>query len=70
MTISVFDLFSMGIGPSSSHPVGPMRVAAMFAKSLAGDGDRGRHEGQVQGDRPRRPRRQRHRVLIGGQWGS
>jgi L-serine dehydratase len=31
MTISVFDLFSIGIGPSSSHTVGPMRAAARFA---------------------------------------
>ncbi|HEY5853946.1 MAG TPA: L-serine ammonia-lyase [Aldersonia sp.] len=30
MTISVFDLFSVGIGPSSSHTVGPMRAAARF----------------------------------------
>ena len=30
MTISVFDLFKIGIGPSSSHTVGPMRAAAMF----------------------------------------
>ncbi|WP_344316469.1 L-serine ammonia-lyase, partial [Actinoplanes couchii] len=29
--ISVFDLFSIGIGPSSSHTVGPMRAARMFA---------------------------------------
>ena len=28
MTISVFDLFKIGIGPSSSHTVGPMRAAA------------------------------------------
>ena len=34
MTISVFDLFSVGIGPSSSHTVGPMRAAAMFVESL------------------------------------
>ncbi len=34
MTISVFDLFSVGIGPSSSHTVGPMRAAAMFVGSL------------------------------------
>lgn len=31
MAISVFDLFSIGIGPSSSHTVGPMRAARMFA---------------------------------------
>lgn len=31
MTISAVDLFSIGIGPSSSHTVGPMRAAARFA---------------------------------------
>lgn len=31
MTISVVDLFSIGIGPSSSHTVGPMRAAARYA---------------------------------------
>jgi L-serine dehydratase len=35
MTISVFDLFSVGIGPSSSHTVGPMRAAAAFTTDLA-----------------------------------
>jgi L-serine dehydratase len=34
MTVSVFDLFKIGIGPSSSHTVGPMRAAGMFARSL------------------------------------
>jgi L-serine dehydratase len=34
MTISVFDLFSVGIGPSSSHTVGPMRAAAMFVDEV------------------------------------
>ena len=34
MFISTFDLFSVGIGPSSSHTVGPMRAAAMFLASL------------------------------------
>ncbi len=38
MTVSVFDLFKIGIGPSSSHTVGPMRAAAMFAGSLERDG--------------------------------
>jgi L-serine dehydratase len=38
MTISVFDLFKIGIGPSSSHTVGPMRAAGLFARSLADDG--------------------------------
>ena len=31
MAISVFDLFKIGIGPSSSHTVGPMRAARLFA---------------------------------------
>ncbi|WP_017975427.1 L-serine ammonia-lyase [Actinopolyspora halophila] len=34
MTATVFDLFSIGIGPSSSHTVGPMRAAAMFTARL------------------------------------
>lgn len=34
MAISAFDLFKIGIGPSSSHTVGPMRAAAMFAGRL------------------------------------
>jgi L-serine dehydratase len=36
--ISVFDLFKIGIGPSSSHTVGPMRAARMFAAGLKADG--------------------------------
>ena len=38
MAISVFDLFSIGIGPSSSHTVGPMRAAQQFADSLQQEG--------------------------------
>ena len=34
MTISVFELFKVGIGPSSSHTVGPMRAAANFVGEL------------------------------------
>ena len=34
MTISIFDLFSIGIGPSSSHTVGPMLAAAEFVDSI------------------------------------
>ncbi len=37
MSISVFDLYSIGIGPSSSHTVGPMRAAYMFANQLETD---------------------------------
>ncbi|WP_328990507.1 L-serine ammonia-lyase [Kribbella sp. NBC_01245] len=38
MAISVFDLFSIGIGPSSSHTVGPMRAARTFVTGLTADG--------------------------------
>ena len=40
MAVSVFDLFKIGIGPSSSHTVGPMRAARLFALRL-------RHEGKL-----------------------
>jgi L-serine dehydratase len=40
MAVSVFDLFKIGIGPSSSHTVGPMRAARLFALRL-------RHEGAL-----------------------
>ena len=38
MALSALDLFSVGIGPSSSHTVGPMRAAKQFADGLKGDG--------------------------------
>ncbi|TDC96332.1 L-serine ammonia-lyase [Saccharopolyspora aridisoli] len=38
MAISVFDLFSVGIGPSSSHTVGPMRAAQRFTAKLRANG--------------------------------
>ncbi len=38
MAISVFDLFKIGIGPSSSHTVGPMRAARQFALRLRDEG--------------------------------
>jgi L-serine dehydratase len=38
MAISVFDLFKIGIGPSSSHTVGPMTAARRFVTGLAADG--------------------------------
>jgi len=41
VAISVFDLFKIGIGPSSSHTVGPMRAARLFALRL-------RHEGVLE----------------------
>ena len=34
MAVSVFDLFKIGIGPSSSHTVGPMRAARLFVLRL------------------------------------
>ncbi|MCC2615462.1 L-serine ammonia-lyase [Aestuariibacter halophilus] len=36
--ISVFDMFSVGIGPSSSHTVGPMRAAKAFCDHLNAEG--------------------------------
>ncbi|WP_211451106.1 L-serine ammonia-lyase [Collimonas antrihumi] len=38
MMLSAFDIFKIGIGPSSSHTVGPMRAALMFAQALERDG--------------------------------
>ena len=38
MSISVFDLLKIGIGPSSSHTVGPMRAALTFAQALNQNG--------------------------------
>ena len=38
MAVSVFDLFKIGIGPSSSHTVGPMRAARLFVQRLARGG--------------------------------
>ncbi|RZT93699.1 L-serine ammonia-lyase [Rivibacter subsaxonicus] len=37
MAVSVFDLFKVGIGPSSSHTVGPMRAARLFTSRLANE---------------------------------
>ena len=42
MAVSAFDLFKIGIGPSSSHTVGPMRAAARFAARLERKGVLGR----------------------------
>ncbi|MDQ0376364.1 L-serine dehydratase [Amycolatopsis thermophila] len=38
MALSAFDLYTVGIGPSSSHTVGPMRAAKRFADGLTGEG--------------------------------
>lgn len=38
MTVSVFDLFKIGIGPSSSHTVGPMKAALKFVEGLDASG--------------------------------
>src|SRR5687767_445536 len=38
MAISTFDLFKIGIGPSSSHTVGPMRAANLFVAALRESG--------------------------------
>jgi L-serine dehydratase len=37
MAVSAFDLFKIGIGPSSSHTVGPMRAAYLFVNALKSD---------------------------------
>ncbi len=37
MAVSAFDLFKIGIGPSSSHTVGPMRAARLFAERLSNE---------------------------------
>ena len=38
MTLSALDLFTIGVGPSSSHTVGPMRAACRFVRRLQADG--------------------------------
>ena len=38
MTLSVFDIFKIGVGPSSSHTMGPMRAAREFALDLKNEG--------------------------------
>ncbi len=38
MNISVFDLFKIGVGPSSSHTMGPMKAAGMFLSALVDSG--------------------------------
>ena len=45
MAVSVFDLFTIGIGPSSSHTVGPMRAARQFALALDASGGLARVRG-------------------------
>ena len=44
MKTSIFDLFKIGIGPSSSHTVGPMRAARRFVNGLGETGVLGRTE--------------------------
>jgi L-serine dehydratase len=39
---SIFEIFKVGIGPSSSHTMGPMRAAADFARGLETGGEIGR----------------------------
>lgn len=39
MPVSIFDLFSVGVGPSSSHTIGPMRAARSFALQLDASDD-------------------------------
>ncbi len=44
MTLSIFDMFTIGIGPSSSHTVGPMRAARRFVEALRSSGEYDRVE--------------------------
>jgi len=44
VAVSVFDLFTVGIGPSSSHTVGPMRAAKEFVERIARSSDTGSRE--------------------------
>jgi L-serine dehydratase len=48
MTLSVFDLYSIGIGPSSSHTVGPMRAANQFADDVVARHERSVHRVRVE----------------------
>src|SRR5699024_9578128 len=50
MSISLFDLFSSGTGPSSPHAVGPMRAAARFAREARTDPDIGPRIADVTAD--------------------
>ncbi len=47
MPVSTFDLYKIGIGPSSSHTVGPMRAAARFVSHWLG-GSTPEHHGNLQ----------------------
>lgn len=38
MFLSIFEIFKIGVGPSSSHTMGPMTAAGMFLKALEGSG--------------------------------
>src|SRR6476620_5522021 len=52
MKTSIFDIFKIGIGPSSSHTVGPMRAAGRFVRDLEGEnllGSVARVEGELFG---------------------
>jgi L-serine dehydratase len=40
VTTSLFDLYKIGVGPSSSHTMGPMRAACRFARELDGQLER------------------------------
>jgi L-serine dehydratase len=42
VTTSLFDLYKLGVGPSSSHTMGPMRAACRFARELESKGEMGR----------------------------
>jgi len=70
MALSVFDLYSIGIGPSSSHTVGPMRAAKAFADRLTAMGPaRSRGHGARGAVRLAGRHRPRPRLTQGGRAG-
>jgi L-serine dehydratase len=52
MTASVFDLFKLGVGPSSSHTMGPMTAAGLFVGRLRDAGKLAGVAGSRRGSTP------------------
>jgi L-serine dehydratase len=50
MAVSTFDLFKIGVGPSSSHTVGPMRAACRFAQKWLDESGRLEHVARVRAE--------------------
>ena len=62
MAVSTFDLYKIGIGPSSSHTVGPMRAAARFVEKWLVEAGRVDRSAKGRGDDD--PWRQLERLLL------